>query len=72
MSINKNMNFIVLLFLFFGWGFVTCLNYLLTPILKGIFELNQFQANFVSLAFFTAYFVGSLFYIVCSALGFKF
>jgi len=72
MSTSKNMNFIVLLFLFFGWGFVTCLNDLLTPILKGIFELNQFQANFVSLAFFTAYFVGSLFYIICSALGFKF
>ncbi|MCC2644868.1 MAG: hypothetical protein K0R94_646, partial [Burkholderiales bacterium] len=66
---KNNVNFIVLLFLFFGWGFVTCLNDLLTPILKHLFVLNQFQANFVSFAFFIAYFIGSLFYVVCSMLG---
>lgn len=67
-----NLNFLVLLGLFFGWGFVTCLNDLLTPILKQIFALNQFQANFVSFAFFTAYFVGSLFYVLSSMMGIRF
>ena len=69
---RNNVNFIVLLGLFFGWGFVTCLNDLLTPILKQLFELNQFQANFVSFAFFTAYFIGSLFYVLSSIVGITF
>lgn len=69
---SKHMNFIVLIGLFFGWGFVTCLNDLLTPILKQMFALNYFQANFVAFVFFTAYFVGSLLYIVSSMLGFRF
>lgn len=69
---RNNTNFIVLLFLFFGWGFVTCLNDLLTPILKQIFVLNQFQANFVAFAFFIAYFLGSILYVICSMLGLQF
>ncbi|MCC2625996.1 MAG: hypothetical protein K0R14_1869 [Burkholderiales bacterium] len=69
---KNNANFIVLLFLFFGWGFVTCLNDLLTPIFKHMFVLNQFQANFVSFAFFIAYFIGSLLYILCSMFGISF
>lgn len=69
---RNNINFLVLLVLFFGWGFVTCLNDLLTPILKELFALNQLQANFVSLAFFTAYFIGSLFYVLSSMFGITF
>ena len=69
---RNNLNFLVLLGLFFGWGFVTCLNDLLTPILKELFALNQFEANFVSFAFFTAYFIGSLFYALSSMLGITF
>lgn len=69
--IKKNFNFIVLLLLFFGWGFVTCLNDLLTPILKQIFMLTQFEANFVAFSFFTAYFIGSLVYVICSLCGIK-
>lgn len=69
--IKKNFNFIVLLLLFFGWGFVTCLNDLLTPILKQIFMLSQFEANFVAFSFFTAYFIGSLVYVICSLCGIK-
>lgn len=69
---KNNANFLVLLFLFFGWGFVTCLNDLLTPILKHMFVLSQFEANFVSFAFFIAYFIGSLLYIACSMLGLPF
>ncbi|MFN7095887.1 MAG: glucose/galactose MFS transporter, partial [Burkholderiales bacterium] len=72
MQRTKNLNFTVLIGLFFAWGFVTCLNDLLTPILKQMFTLSQLQANFVSLAFFTAYFIGSLVYVLSSMLGIKF
>lgn len=52
--------------LFFMWGFITCLNDLLTPYLKGVFQLTHFQANLVQFAFFTAYFVISLIYFLVS------
>ncbi|GAB2896007.1 hypothetical protein ACCI51_04505 [Microbulbifer echini] len=35
---------LVLTSLFFIWGFITCLNDILIPDLKGIFELNYAQA----------------------------
>lgn len=69
---NNTLNFIVLYFLFFGWGFVTCLNDLLTPIFKGLFSISHFQANLVAFAFFTAYFIGSLVYVFASKFGIKF
>ena len=37
--------------LFFMWGFITCLNDILIPYLKEIFELTHFQSNLVQLAF---------------------
>jgi MFS transporter, FHS family, L-fucose permease len=45
--------------LFFAWGFLTCLNDILIPHLKSIFELNYYQAMFVQFAFFGSYFVFS-------------
>lgn len=69
---RNNLNFVVLLGLFFGWGFVTCLNDLLTPILKDLFHLTQLEANFVSFAFFIAYFIGSLLYVLSSMMGIMF
>jgi FHS family L-fucose permease-like MFS transporter len=45
--------------LFFMWGFLTCLNDILVPHLKSIFDLNYKQSQFVQLAFFGAYFVFS-------------
>ncbi len=50
----------VLTSLFFMWGFLTCLNDIIIPHLKGIFELNYAQAMMIQFAFFTAYFVISL------------
>ena len=50
----------VLTTLFFMWGFLTCLNDIIIPHLKGVFELNYAQAMMVQFAFFTAYFVVSL------------
>src|SRR2546426_56700 len=50
----------VLTTLFFMWGFLTCLNDILSPHLKALFDLNYFQAGLVQTAFFAAYFVMSL------------
>jgi len=58
--------FISLTFLFFMWGFMTVLNDILIPYLKGAFELNHTKAMLVQFAFFTAYFVGSLVYFIIS------
>lgn len=52
--------------LFFIWGFITCLNDMLIPYFKSVFELSNFQANLVQFAFFTAYFVISLIYFLVS------
>jgi MFS transporter, FHS family, L-fucose permease len=41
--------------LFFMWGFLTCLNDILIPHLKAIFDLNYAQVMLVQLAFFGAY-----------------
>jgi len=41
--------------LFFIFGFVTWLNGSLIPFLKIICELNEFQALFVTFAFYIAY-----------------
>lgn len=43
--------------LFFMMGFMTCLNDILIPYLKAIFQLSYTQANFINLCFFGAYFV---------------
>src|SRR5439155_1132925 len=38
--------------LFFMWGFLTCLNDILVPHLKSIFDLNYAQAMLIQFAFF--------------------
>lgn len=45
--------------LFFMWGFITCLNDILIPHLKSIFDLNYAEVMLVQFAFFSAYFVFS-------------
>ncbi len=45
--------------LFFMVGFLTCLNDVIIPHLKSIFELNYAEALLVQFAFFTSYFVFS-------------
>ena len=46
--------------LFFMWGFLTCLNDILVPHLKAIFDLNYAQVMMVQFAFFSAYFIFSV------------
>src|SRR5260370_24557415 len=42
------------------WGFLTCLNDILVPHLKAIFDLNFAQVMLVQFAFFSAYFLFSV------------
>src|SRR3984893_3493361 len=46
--------------LFFMWGFLTCLNDILVPHLKPIFDLNYTEIMLIQFAFFGAYFVFSI------------
>lgn len=57
---------LVLVLLFFMWGFITCMNDILIPYLKSVFHLNYKQAMIIQFAFFGAYFIGSLLYFAFS------
>jgi FHS family L-fucose permease-like MFS transporter len=46
--------------LFFMWGFLTCLNDILVPHLKPIFDLNYARIMLIQSAFFGAYFLFSI------------
>lgn len=46
--------------LFFMWGFLTCLNDILVPHLKSIFELGYAQVMLIQFSFFSAYFLFSV------------
>jgi len=45
--------------LFFAWGFLTCLNDILIPHLKGLFDLSYAKIMLIQTAFFGSYFVFS-------------
>jgi len=58
--------------LFFMWGFLTCLNDILIPHLKSIFELSYARAMLVQFAFFSAYVLFSVPWSrVVNAIGYK-
>ncbi|MFT7279703.1 MULTISPECIES: sugar MFS transporter [Pseudoalteromonas] len=59
---DKNYSFALtsLTTLFFMWGFITCLNDILIPHLKAVFNLTYVQAMLVQFCFFGAYFLMSL------------
>ena len=59
--------FIVVTGLFFMWGFMTCMNDILIPYLKKVFELNHAQSMLVQFSFFGAYFIGSVIYFIISS-----
>jgi len=46
--------------LFFMWGFLTCLNDILVPHLRSIFDLSYAKVMLVQFAFFSAYFFFSI------------
>lgn len=60
--------FIPLAIVFFFWGFVAASNDILIPVFKKAFDLTQGQSQFVSIAFYISYTVGSLLYMGVSLL----
>lgn len=61
-------HFIPLASVFFFWGFVAASNDILIPVFKKAFDLSQVESQLVSLAFYIAYTVGSLIYLLISYL----
>lgn len=57
---NTRMAFSVVTTLFFLWGFLTCMNDILIPHLKGVFSLSYTEAMMVQFCFFSAYFMVSM------------
>lgn len=58
--------FVPLVTVFFFWGFVAASNDILIPVFKKAFDLTQSQSQLVSVAFYVAYTVGSLIYMIIS------
>lgn len=63
---GNNSLLVVVVCVFFFWGFAASGNALLIPVFKESFDLSQFQAQLVELAFYIAYFIGSVLYFVIS------
>lgn len=63
---NYKVSLATLTSLFFMWGFITCMNDILIPHLKELFQLTYTQSMLVQFSFFGAYFVGSLIYFTIS------
>jgi FHS family L-fucose permease-like MFS transporter len=59
-GVNYTPALTVLTSLFFIWGFITCLNDIIIPHLKAVFDLNYAQVMLIQFCFFTAYFVMSM------------
>jgi len=59
-STNYTRPLAIVTSLFFMWGFLTCLNDILVPHLKSIFDLSYARVMLVQFAFFSAYFFFSL------------
>src|SRR4030095_12892659 len=58
--------------LFFMWGFLTCLNDILIPHLKSIFDLSYARVMLIQFAFFSAYFLFSVPWSrIVNALGYQ-
>lgn len=63
---NYTIPLITITLLFFMWGFITCMNDILIPYLKKIFNLTFVESMLVQFCFFGAYFLGSLVYFAVS------
>ena len=65
---SNNSALYTLISVFFFWGFVAASNDILIPVFKKAFNLSQSQSQFVSIAFYISYTVGSLIYMGISLL----
>jgi MFS transporter, FHS family, L-fucose permease len=60
-------SFFTLVSVFFFWGFVAASNDILIPVFKNELNLEQWQSQLISFAFYIAYTVGSILYYAVSA-----
>lgn len=67
MQTNRSV-FITLVSVFFFWGFVAASNDILIPVFKETLHLEQWQSQMISFAFYVAYTVGSIIYVIISKL----
>ncbi|MEZ4787441.1 MAG: MFS transporter [Flavobacterium haoranii] len=65
---TKWSQFIPLVSVFFFWGFVAASNDILIPVFEEAFHLNKDQSQYVSVAFYVAYTVGAILYMLVSKL----
>src|SRR5206468_10472699 len=63
---TKWSQFSVLITVFFFWGFVAASNDILIPVFKEKLHLEQWQSQMISFAFYVAYTVGSIIYLLVS------
>ncbi len=63
---TKWSQFGVLISVFFFWGFVAASNDILIPVFKEKLHMEQWQSQMISLAFYAAYTVGSIIYVLIS------
>lgn len=68
MQTNRSA-FITLISVFFFWGFVAASNDILIPVFKEKLNLEQWQSQLISVAFYVAYTVGSVIYIFLSKIN---
>jgi FHS family L-fucose permease-like MFS transporter len=67
---NSSNAFLILISVFFFWGFVAASNDILIPVFKEKLNLEQWQSQMISFAFYVAYTVGSLiYYFISKATG---
>lgn len=57
---------VTLISVFFFWGFVAASNDILIPVFKEKLNLEQWQSQLISVAFYVAYTVGSIIYVLIS------
>lgn len=63
---KNNTSFLILISVFFFWGFVASSNDILIPVFKEKLNLEQWQSQMISFAFYVAYTVGSIIYVALS------
>jgi len=63
---HANSAFVTLVSVFFFWGFVAASNDILIPVFKEKLNLQQWQSQLISVAFYVSYSVGSVIYYIIS------
>jgi FHS family L-fucose permease-like MFS transporter len=63
---SNNLALLTLISVFFFWGFVAASNDILIPVFKEKLNLEQWQSQMISFAFYVAYTVGSIIYFFAS------